>query len=97
MAGLLFFEDRAAPTLRPFEVLSNTARTLLGTLYVPRGRFVVNTSAILADRSAYTVIIARKLELDGNPTLVLNANYSETDVPLPAGVRSSGESVRLVQ
>lgn len=97
MAGLLFFEDRAAPALRPFEILSNTARTLLGTLYVPKGRFIVNSNAILADRSAYTVIIAQRLELDGNPTLVLNTNYNETDVPVPLGVRSSGETIRLIK
>jgi Flp pilus assembly protein TadG len=96
MAGILFFEDRAAPPLRSFEILSTTARTLLGTLYMPRGRFVVNSNAILADQSAYTVIIARQLDLDGNPTLVLNANYSDTDVPVPPGIRSSNESVRLI-
>jgi hypothetical protein len=97
LAGILFFEDRAAPLLRSFEVLSTTARTLIGTFYLSRGKFVANSNALIADKSAYTVIIARQLELNGNPTLTLNANYNQTDVPVPGNVASSARTIRLVE
>jgi hypothetical protein len=41
------------------------------------------------------VIVARQLELNGNPTLTLNANYHQTDVPVPGSVRSGPTSIRL--
>jgi hypothetical protein len=97
LAGVMFFEDRAAPALRPFEVFSNTARTLLGTIYLPRGRFVVRTNAVIADKSAYTVIIARRLELDDSPNLHLNADYHKSDVPVPKGVGPLSGNVHLVR
>src|SRR4051812_29233408 len=97
LAGTLFFEDRAAPLLRSFEVLSTTARTLIGTFYLPRGKFVASSNALIADKSAYTVIIARQLELNGNPTLTLNANYHQTDVPVPGNVGSAARTIRLVE
>ncbi len=37
LAGILFFEDRAAPLLRAHEILSNRTSHLLGALYLPRG------------------------------------------------------------
>jgi hypothetical protein len=97
LAGILFFEDRAAPLLRSFEVLSTTARTLIGTFYLPRGKFVASSNALIADKSAYTVIFARQLELNGNPTLTLNANYHQTDVPVPGNVGSAARTIRLVE
>ena len=95
LAGIMFFEDRAAPALRPFEVFSNNARNLLGTLYIPRGRFVVNNTTALADRSAYTVIVANQIELNSHPNLTLNTNYHQSDVPVPKGLGPLGGSVAL--
>lgn len=94
MAGLLFFEDRAAPLLREHRITSNFATNLTGTIYMSRGRFVVDANNVVAEGSAYTVIIANQLLLTASPKLVLNANYQKTDVPVPPGISTVG-AVRL--
>lgn len=95
MAGLLFFEDRAAPLDRVHTILSANARTLLGTIYLPRGQLRVAALRPVADASAYTAIVVNKLQLNGSPTLTLNADYGATDIPVPAGVGPTGGQVYL--
>ncbi|MCB2114100.1 MAG: pilus assembly protein [Parvularculaceae bacterium] len=95
MAGLLFWESAAATPNRLHTISSDNARELLGTFYLPRGVLNVNTVQPLADTSAYTAIIARKLNLNGRPQLVLNADYDATDIPTPDGVGPTGGSVYL--
>lgn len=95
MAGILFFEDRGAPADRNHVILSEDARTLLGTFYLPRGNLVIDTQNPVADQSAYTAIIARRLELKGKPTLMINADYSATDVPVPSGLGPVGADIYL--
>jgi Flp pilus assembly protein TadG len=98
LAGILFFEDRSAPLLRKHSIISADARNLLGTIYLSRGALYVGGIKPVADQSAYTVLIARSLEMDAGPNLVLNTNYYATDIPVPAGVgpNSSG-TVGLVR
>ncbi|TGD96104.1 hypothetical protein EU555_25245 [Methylobacterium nonmethylotrophicum] len=86
MAGLLFFEDRGAPAGRLFEVMSDNARRLVGTIYMPRGTFVVSANQVVADHSEYTAIVAQKVALSQAPRLVVNANYNATKVPVPQGL-----------
>ncbi|MCA8889847.1 MAG: hypothetical protein KDA46_13515, partial [Parvularculaceae bacterium] len=69
--------------------------TLLGTFYLPRGDLEVASAVPLADQSAYTAIVARRLRLRGAPTLVLNANYKSTDIPTPDGIGPTGGQVFL--
>jgi hypothetical protein len=88
MAGLLFFEDRSAPPLRSHHIGSNNARTLLGTIYLPRGQLRIDARAPVADSSAYTALVVRNLELDAGPNLVLNSNYEATAVPVPQGLEA---------
>jgi len=95
MAGLLLFEDRDAPTNRKFRIGSNNAKTLVGTIYLPKGRLVVDADEPVASASAYTAIIAQRLELHSTVNLVLNSNYSATDVPVPPGVGSTDGNVML--
>ncbi len=95
MAGILFFEDRNAPANRVHRILSDDARTLLGTFYLSRGVLQVASLLPVADQSAYTAIVARKLDMEGSPTLVLNADYNATDVPVPQGVGPVGSTVYL--
>lgn len=97
MAGLLMFEARSQDTRAIHEILSDDARNLLGTLYLPRGRLHIDANNPIADKSAYTAIVARKLTLYGGPHLVLNANYDLTDVPVPHGIRGTGQPVSLVK
>jgi hypothetical protein len=86
LAGILFFEDRSAPLARKFRITSDNARQLLGTIYLPRGMFYVGSNSPVASESAYTVVVARQIRMDAGPTLVLNSNYSGTDIPVPEGV-----------
>lgn len=86
MAGMLFFEDRAATGNPRHRILSDDARMLLGTIYLPKGRLQIDASKPVADRSAYTVIVAQRLELYAGPNLVLNTDYGSTDIPVPQGL-----------
>lgn len=97
MAGILFFEDRNAPLLREHVVKSDDARVLLGTFYLPRGRLVIRTSRPIADKSAYTAIVAYQVAVDLNSRLVINADYDATDIPVPEGVGPVGGNIILTQ
>lgn len=97
MAGLLFFEDPAAPLDRTHTILSDNAHTLLGTIYMPRGELRIDANKPVAQNSAYTIIVVRRLRLDSGPNLVLNTNYFGTDIPFPQGVGVVGKNVTLAQ
>ncbi|AWN49968.1 hypothetical protein DK419_09970 [Methylobacterium terrae] len=75
-----------APPMRQYRILSDNARTMLGTIYLPAGRLIIDSSRPVADQSAYTVIVARQINLYEGPNLTLNANYGATSVPVPDGV-----------
>lgn len=95
MAGLLFFEDRAAPLDQVHDIISENARQLVGTIYLSRGTFQVGSKKPIADLSAYTAIVARRIVLNKYPSLVLNSNYHLTDVPVPSGLSDFGGRVVL--
>lgn len=97
MGGLLITEDRAGPGNLRHRIMSDDARTLLGTIYLPRSEFHVGASSPVADRSAYTIVVARVFTLSEGPTMVLNTNYGATDIPVPNGVGPSGGSAQLTQ
>ena len=59
---------------------------MLGTIYLPAGRLIIDGNAAVSDQSAYTVIVAQLVDLYDGPTLYLNANYEATSVPVPKGV-----------
>ncbi len=96
MAGLLFFGDRSQSNA-PYAILSDHARQLLGTIYLPQGELTIDANQPIADQSAYTAIVARKLKASSGPTVMLNTNYDQTDVPVPAGIRGAGQAVSLVR
>jgi hypothetical protein len=94
MAGLLFFEDRAAPLGRQHHIASTNVQNLTGTIYFPQGYLLVDpNSAVIAGSSAYTAIIANRIEMTAGPELILNSDYSTTDVPVPAGIKSTASVV----
>ncbi|WP_407526820.1 pilus assembly protein TadG-related protein [Methylobacterium oryzisoli] len=97
MAGLLFHEDRGAAPGRLFEVKSDSARRLVGTIYLPRGTFVVNANQVVADQSEYTAVVARRIDLSQAPRLVINTNYGGTDVPVPKGLGPWSASAALTE
>jgi len=83
MAGILFWEDREGPLGQEHVISSDDARTLLGTIYLPRGQLLIDSAGTVADESAYTAIIVRALQLKHGPTLQLNSDYEDTNVPVP--------------
>jgi hypothetical protein len=83
--------------LREYRIISDDARLLLGTIYLPSGRLIIDSKKPVADRSAYTVIIARRVELYEGPNLYLNTDYAATDIPLPKGIGPGRGQVSLVQ
>jgi hypothetical protein len=82
---------------REYRIISDNARTLLGTIYLPQGRLVIDSSKPVADQSAYTVIVARMINLYDGPDLMLNARYGSTEVPVPTGVGPSSADTQLTQ
>ncbi|MBX9933253.1 MAG: Tad domain-containing protein [Methylobacterium sp.] len=81
--------------LREYRIISDDARTLLGTIYLPVGRLIIDSKKPVADQSAYTVIIARQINLYDGPDLQLNARYGSTDIPVPKGVGPSSADTAL--
>ena len=80
---------------REHKILSDNARMLLGTIYMPQGRLIIDANKPIADKSAYTVLVVRRIDLHAGPNLILNSDYSATDVPVPAGVGPYGNSIKL--
>jgi len=98
MSGLLFFEDRDTDFATYHQITSNDARNLVGTMYFPKSKLLIDATNPVADRSDYTVIIAREFELRDGPELILNTNYEGSAVPVPEGVGNNiNTNVRLMK
>ena len=83
--------------MRIYRIISDNARTMLGTIYLPSGRLVIDAKRPVADQSAYTVVVAQQVNLYEGPNLVLNANYDATSVPVPKGVGPLSGKLLLTQ
>lgn len=94
MAGLLFFGARTQQNVQ-HEILSDNARQLLGTIYLPTGHLSIDANQPIADLSAYTAIVAKTVRANSGPTVTLNSNFSHTDVHVPDGIRGAGQPVAL--
>ena len=66
-------------------MLQKCAAELLGTIYLPNGRFLVQAKNKIAESSAFTIIVARFIEISDKSKMYVNANYDLTKVPVPAG------------
>lgn len=98
MAGLMFFEDRKTIFSTYHTIRSNDARRLVGTMYFPNSKLMIEARNPVADKSEYTVIIAREFELRDGPELVLKTDYGASPIPLPDGVGNKAHpTVRLTK
>ena len=95
LAGFLIFEDKTANAGQDFHISSAQADNMLGTIYLPQGKLTIDSPGKVAQLSAYTVIVARQLVINGSAAVTLNAMYSKTDVPVPKGVGPSGSTISL--
>ena len=80
---------------RQHQIFSDNARNLLGTIYMPQGEIIIDATKPIADKSAYTVLVVNQLHLYSGPNLILNTDYSATNVPVPMGVGPFGAKIFL--
>ncbi|HLI65606.1 MAG TPA: pilus assembly protein TadG-related protein [Caulobacteraceae bacterium] len=81
-----------------FTISSSAARELLGTIYIPNATLAVSgANNLVADQSAWTVVVARAISVGGSANLVINANYAGSTVPVPSGVGPRGGKVMLTR
>ena len=97
MAGILFFQDPASAPGAVFEISSKRAANLLGTIYLPNATFLVRAKNKLAEASAYTVIVARTVDIGSQSNMVINSDYASSAVPVPEGLVSAARSIALVK
>jgi Flp pilus assembly protein TadG len=97
LAGILFYEDRTSPLNQKHEILSNDAKVLLGTIYLPQNELNIAANKPVAAESAYTIVVARRFTLSAGPTMVLNAKYSSTNIPVPEGVGPGSTAAHLAR
>ncbi|NJC42283.1 Flp pilus assembly protein TadG [Brevundimonas alba] len=79
-----------------FFISADHVESLLGVIYVPAATLIVEGRSDIARDSAWTVIVAKQLQLKGSPSLFINANYDVSDVPVPRGVGPRAGGSRLV-
>ncbi|WP_332658840.1 pilus assembly protein TadG-related protein [Brevundimonas sp.] len=94
-AGIVMAATRDNP--QDFIISSDNVESLLGVIYVPAARLLVEGKADVARDSAWTVIVARMLQMNGSPSLFINANYNATNVPVPEGVGPRTGGSRLIE
>lgn len=79
-----------------FVVSADHVESLLGVIYVPSAQLIVEGAADVARDSAWTVIVAKEVQMRGSPSLFINANYDASDVPVPDGVGPRTGGSRLL-
>lgn len=94
-AGIVMGATRDNP--QDFIISSDNVESLLGVIYVPAAQLIVEGKADVARDSAWTVIVARVLQMKGSPSLFINANYNATNVPVPEGVGPRTGGARLIE
>ena len=95
LAGFLIVGTR--DNTNDFRIAADNVDQLLGTIYIPAARLVVEGKDKVAGESAWTVIVAKSVEMKGDPTLVMNTDYNIGGVPVPAGVGAKTRDSRLVE
>lgn len=92
-AGFVLVTDRQyTGTL---SISASNTRKLHGTIYLPQATLSVSGSNPVADLSPWTVVVAKDLNTGGSANLVINSNYSGSNVPVPSGVGGGDGQVHL--
>jgi hypothetical protein len=94
LAGLLLFQQRVGGTVTEHRISANNVRNLTGTIYMPRGILRIGGNNRVAEGSAYTAVVVRRLRVEGAADLVINTDYGSTDVPVPAGLGRTTTEMR---
>lgn len=80
-----FYQDPATVNTTTFEISSEKAGKLLGTIYLPNGIFKVHASNPIGKVGLYGHRCPQARYWQG-AELFINADYASTSVPVPEGV-----------
>jgi hypothetical protein len=79
-----------------FNISATSAEKLEGTIYIPAATLQVQgVSNKVAQQSAWTVVVAQSIQLNGSANLVINSNYATSSVPVPDGVGNTAVSTSV--
>ena len=93
-AGMVIATSRDRTTR--ITINSTKIRRLEGAIYVPKAILEIAGTGDVARQSAWTVVVAASLMLTGTPNVYINANYGDSDVPVPGGVGPGVGGSRLI-
>lgn len=98
-ATLQSYVQKTLKKTNEHQINANRAKELTGTIYMPKGLLLIDSLGPIADQSPFTIFVVNKLDLYDGPILTLNANYTATTVPVPAGLSATigASQVRLGQ
>jgi hypothetical protein len=87
---------------KTFTISTTAAHKLLGVVYIPNGLLSITGDSQVAENSAWTVVVAKVINISGGANLVVNANYTAPNAPqVPNGVGPSAaaatSTVRLIK
>lgn len=84
LQGMLFFEDRNAPSGFTQNFDNNSSQFLVGVLYFPRSRVLLSNNGSLGHRNM--AIVANTVQLNNNASLLISLDISEGGAPQVLGV-----------
>ncbi|HEV2652746.1 MAG TPA: hypothetical protein VGU69_15915 [Rhizomicrobium sp.] len=80
---------------KTFTISTTSAHKLLGVVYIPDGLLSITGDNRVAEASAWTVIVAKGIQISGSANLTVNSNYAMTTVPVPTGVGNSAANATV--
>jgi hypothetical protein len=83
MAGIVMFQDRAAPATLTADIASGTNTYFEGTLYFPNHDIRVMSASSINAGASWTFIVARTMQILSGSTLTLGADLGEGAPPTP--------------
>ncbi len=100
MVGLVFWEDpnnMPAGSPATHKIWSDNAQNIHGTVYFPQGTLNVGGHANVGSSADYTIVVAHDLVVFQSANVVLNTNYSSSNIPVPTGVGNTGGKIVLTK
>ena len=94
-AGFVVIASRS--NVRKFAIDSTHVERLDGVMYIPNAELIVSGASDVARQSDWTVVVAQRLTLSGNPHLYLNTDYGGSPIGVPSGVGPRPGGARLIE
>lgn len=79
------------------DINSDPITNITGAIYAPSAKLRIDGSKKAGASSDWTVVIAREFEAQNGASLVINANYGGSPVPVPNGVGNQRGGARITQ